>query len=378
MIFQHRKILITFAVCAIYAPLFAYGPVGHEIVGGIADKLIANTPAAKKIYALTDGITLERASVIADEIKSWDKNGVDDPSVFPHYADHSEIDKQLREFWRANPPIQDPASAIPSHHWFHYTDVPVLNPHKYSDGKTGRSRWDVVHMIAHCVGVLRGEVPENNPRKITKPVAVILLAHYVGDIHQPLHVGADYFNETGQAVDPDKNQPGTEDEGGNTVFLHLFRTTSSDINQRGLKLHGFWDNQAVLMNLLEWSPTSSKEETYQETKRAVHKLVDELAKDEPKNWRQPAGVALKDYPEAWANEILPVAYEAHERLQFLRMHETVDQGRLVMAGIARERPMPDRVPYSDWSAKIVRDELHKAGWRLADLLAQAVTSPLLP
>jgi hypothetical protein len=43
-----------------------------------------------------------------------------------------------------------------------------------------------------------------------------------------------------------------------------------------------------------------------------------------------------------------------------------------MAGIARERPMPDHVPYADWSVKIVRDELHKAGWRLADLLTRAV------
>jgi hypothetical protein len=337
--------------------------------------LIANTPAAQKIRALTEGITLQRASTIADEIKAWDKNGINDPSAFPNYLDHPKIDNQLREFWRANPPTQDPTSAIPSHHWFHYTDVPILNPHKYSDGKTGRSQWDVVHMISYCVGVIRGEVPDDNPRKITKSVAVILLAHYVGDIHQPLHVGADYFNQAGRAVDPDKNQAGIEDEGGNTVFLHLFRTTSSTISQRGLKLHGFWDNEAVLMNLPEWSPALSKEENYQETKRAIQKLADRLAKEEPQNWRPPAAVALKDYSELWANEILPVAREAHDRLQFQRMHETVDQGRLVMAGIARERPAPDRVPYSDWSTKIVRDELHKAGWRLADLLTQAVTSP---
>ena len=374
MIFQHRKILATFAAFALHAPLFAYGPAGHEIVGGIADKLIANTPAAKKIYAFTDGITLQRASLIADEIKAWDKRGVDDLSAFPHYADHPAIDKQLRDFWRANPPIPDSESKVPSHHWFHYSDVPVLNPHKYSDGKTGRSEWDVVHMITYCVGVVSGKVPEDNPRKITKPVAVILLAHYVGDVHQPLHVGADYFNQAGHAVDPDKSQAGIEDEGGNMVLLHLFRTTSSGIGHRGLKLHGFWDNEAVLMNLPEWFPAPSKEETYQETKRAVRKLIDELANEEPKSWRQPTGVALKDCSEAWADEILPVAREVHERLQFFRMHETIDQGRLVMGGTAREKPMPDHVSYADWSAAIVRDELHKAGWRLADLLTHAVES----
>ena len=45
-----------------------------------------------------------------------------------------------------------------------------------------------------------------------------------------------------------------------------------------------------------------------------------------------------------------------------------------MAGDAREKNTPDRVSYTDWSAMIVREELHKAGWRLADLLTQTVGS----
>jgi hypothetical protein len=69
---------------------------------------------------------------------------------------------------------------------------------------------------------------------------------------------------------------------------------------------------------------------------------------------------------------LPIAREAHQRLRFVYMHPTVDQGRNVIAGDARENPAPDGVAYADWAARIVRDELHKAGWRLADLLSQAV------
>src|ERR1700747_171090 len=100
----HRGFLFILIFPTTCVSLLAYGPTGHEIVGGIADKLIANTPAAEKIYAFTDGITLEKASVIADEIKGWDSNGPDDPSSLPHYSDHPEIDRQLRDFWRANPP----------------------------------------------------------------------------------------------------------------------------------------------------------------------------------------------------------------------------------------------------------------------------------
>ena len=325
-----RRLLIAISIASIRASLFAYGPTGHEIVGGIADKLIANTPAAQKIYALTDGITLERASVIADEIKGWDKNGVDGPNAFPRCAEHPKIDNQLRDFWRANPPTQDPKSPIPSHHWFHYTDVPILDLEKYSDGKTGRTQWDIVHMISYCVDVLRGEIPENNPRKITKPVAVILLAHYVGDIHQPLHVGAEYFNQAGQAVDPDKNQPGTEDEGGNALMLKLIRGTPEEMAHRGLRLHGFWDHDAVMANLPSLSPTLWKEERYRKIEQAKRKLIDRLVKEQPKNWRAPASVALKNYGEFWADDILPLAREAHERLRFMNVHEAIDQERAAL------------------------------------------------
>jgi S1/P1 Nuclease len=367
-----RFLVISIAVVAPVSSLFAYGPTGHEIVGGVADKLVAKTPAGQKIYALTDGITLERAATIADEIRAWDKNGVDDLNAFPHYAEHPKIDKQLRDFWRANPPTQDQKSATPSHHWFHYTDVPVLNPKKYSDGKTGRSQWDVVHMISFCVEVLRGEVPENNSRKITKPVAVILLAHYVGDIHQPLHVGVEYFNRAGQAVDPDKGQAGIDDEGGNMLILRLFHGPPELTARRGLKLHGFWDNEAVMSNLPAVPADLSREERFKLIEPAKQKIIDRFAKEQPKSWRGPANIAPKNYGEFWADEILPIAREAHERLRFSHVHETIDQGRAVMAGDARERNALDHVPYADWAGTIVYGELHKAGWRLADLLTQVV------
>src|SRR5882724_1372164 len=181
----------------------AYGPLGHEIVGAIADERLASTRTAAKVSALLDGLTLEKAAVIADEIKGWDKNGVDDPRSF-HYSAHRNIDRQLRDFWKANQPAHEMNSAMPSHHWFHYTDVPILPPQEYRDGSTGRSKWDIVHMIPYCIEVLQGRVPEQNERKITKPVALILLAHYVADIHQPLHVGAAYFDEQGRFTDPEK------------------------------------------------------------------------------------------------------------------------------------------------------------------------------
>src|ERR1700730_7751460 len=370
-----KSILVSLGtVVLLVCSSLAYGPTGHEIVGGIADKLLANTPTATKVNALIDGITLEKASVIPDEIRAWDKNGVDGPTAFPHYSDHPKIDKQLRDFWRANQPTHDLNSAVPSHHWFHYTDVPVLNAAKYSDGKTGRSKWDIVHMISYGIAVLQGETPENNPRKITKSVAVILLAHYVGDIHQPLHVGAEYFDEAGHAVDPDKGKAGLGDEGGNTLALHLKTGTPEEMTHRGLKLHPFWDNEAVMANLPSLPLTMSKEERYKKTERAKRQLIDRFTREEPTNWQLPRNVALKNYAEAWADEILPIAREAHQRLRFTNVHAQHEENRVVATGVARERRAHFHVAYADWAAKIVREELHKAGWRLGDLLKQALTS----
>src|SRR5207244_10532714 len=183
---NRRGILLALAIVALRASTFAYGPVGHEIVGAIADERLAHTAEAAKVNALLDGLTLEKAALIPDEIKGWDKNGVDDPRSF-HYSARRAIDRQLRDFWRANQPTQGANSPAPSHHRFHYTDVPVVPPQTYRAGVTGRSKWAIVHMIPFCIAVLQGRISEQNERKITKPVALLLLANCLAYIDQLHH-----------------------------------------------------------------------------------------------------------------------------------------------------------------------------------------------
>ena len=363
-----RALLLTiFISVQLATAVEAYGPLGHEIVGGIADERLANTPTAMKVRTLLDGLTLEKAAVIADEIKGWDKKGVDDPKAF-RYSAHRKIDQQLRDFWRANQPTHDINLAMPSHHWFHYTDVPVVPVQKYRDGNAGRSKWDIVHMIPYCVDVLRGRVPEHNERKITKPVALILLAHYVADIHQPLHVGTEYFDAQGRPADPDKDTFALGDEGGNTFTLEL---SDEPPRRRGMhkkNLHGFWDYDAVNALFPEVASTLRKSELQVQIEPFKKELVHEMAMQEPKNWRMPSNIDIHNYAELWADEILPVAHQAHERLQFINVHPEQEEGRVVAAGEADEKPQPDQIGYRTWAANIVREELHKAGWRLADLL----------
>lgn len=353
----------------------AYGPQGHATVGAIADRLLANTPTGAKVSALLDGYTLEEVATIPDSIKAWDRNGVDNPTAQHYFSSHPKIAEQLRAFWKANPPTNDEKSAIPNHHWFHYTDVPLASPaEKYGDGKTGRSQWDIVHMMRYCIGVLRGTIPANNPRAITKPIAVILLAHYVGDIHQPLHVGAEYFDAQGNPANPDHANGIIGDEGGNSLRLKLDGPAPAGASKRP-KLHGFWDSDTVLANLPPLDAKMPKEERRRQEDAAEEQLATRLAQEEPKNWKLPVSVKLEDYPESWANEILPIAREAHDRLRFDHVQPKPQHDETLAVGDAVERPMPDGLSYRKWSAGVVLNELHLAGWRLADLLKQALNGP---
>jgi hypothetical protein len=226
-------------------------------------------------------------------------------------------------------------------------------------------------MIPFCIGVLKGEVPEDNARKITKPIAVILLTHFVGDIHQPLHVGAEFFDKEGHVTNPGKTADSLEDQGGNTLQLNL--ASGGTEATRHAKFHYFWDSETVAANLPALPPTMPKEERRAQTDAAKAELVHKFVIEEPKSWRLPSSVALKDYAESWANEILPIAREAHERLEFKNIAaQQLEDGSTVAAGFLDETKSPDGVSYYDWSAHVVRDELHKAGWRLADVLEQAL------
>src|SRR6516225_11970411 len=367
MNFVRRGILVAIAAFAFRASILAYAPLGHEVVGAIADERLANTPTAGKLYALLDGLKLEKAALIADEIKGWDKKGVDDPRSF-HYSRHGDLDRQLRDFWRANQPTHEPNAPGPSHHWFHYTDVPVMPAQRYRDGTIGRGKWDVVHMIPFCIDVLQGRVSEQNERKITKPVALILLAHYIADIHQPLHVGAAYFDAQGGVTDPDKDKSALADEGGKTFTLEL---SDERPRRRGIgkkKFNGFWDNDAVNALFPQVPGRLPKKELEAQINPLKQQLVHDMATNEPRKWQMPSNVSLDRYAEVWADEILPVAREAHARLEFRNVRPFLDEDRIVATGQAIEKPAPDRALYRAWATGVVRDELHKAGWRLADLL----------
>jgi hypothetical protein len=337
-------LLLTISLLSVNAS--AYGPRGHQLVGAIADqRLRRNRAVARKVRRLLSGLTLERVATLPDEIKSWNDCGTRPPSPDP-VVNNVRINNELRAFLEANK-----CSMKPAHDEFHYTDVPVTGGENYADGEVGRGEFDIVQMIPYCLRVLRGEEPENNERAITKTIAVILLTHYLGDIHQPLHVGAEYFDAAGNPFQPSTSTPGFGDQGGNK--LTLFTVAANGELRAAGKLHSYWDSQTVNTAFGDESNAN---------------VAWRLARQMPAQWRLTGGA------ETWAlqmaNDAMPLAREARTRLEYRSIVIVPDEHE-IKSGEAREKRPADR-SYPSWSARVVRREIHKGGWRLSALLQQAL------
>src|SRR5262249_7155308 len=134
----------------------------------------------------------------------------------------------------------------------------------------------------------------------------------------PLHVGAEYFDSAGHPTDPDKhNGSGLGDNGGNTLTLVLSEPDGNGASETSVDFHGFWDNQAVTAAFAavrrELNPDHANTV---KTKDIVHYF----ATTEPVAWKLSPQTDVKDWAEKWADEILPIAHQAHERVEFSNIH----------------------------------------------------------
>ncbi|HET9645101.1 MAG TPA: S1/P1 nuclease [Burkholderiaceae bacterium] len=197
-----------------FAPnAFGWGNSGHQTVGAIADRLIANSNAADGVKALLQpGESLESISIWADCAKGY----------------CGPLTAEMQEFVNGNP----------QHHDYHFTDLPFeLNA--YAEGAVGTTDRDVVHVLRQCVSVLRGDTSaQSNPHNLTPRQALLLLTHLVGDLHQPLHVGTAYMDTGNHYVIPTTQS--SVDEA--SIFA---RHGDNDLLKGSAALHGYWDTQAV-------------------------------------------------------------------------------------------------------------------------------------
>ncbi len=230
-------------------PTFAFGPDGHMTVGSIADALLVGTKAGQKSRQIL-GTNLRTASVWADcakgvnttTFKYQGEGQFSECAIYENPASELAMERFVKRNV-GNCVLPLPDSEV-CHRQYHYTDVAIQRS-AYIKGQVGTSDQDIVAAVAAAIAVLQGN-PSPAPFKfVSKKEALRVLAHYVGDIHQPLHVAAVYVDATGHVVDPYTGafNPQTATRGANDLFVGT------------KKLHGKWD--AVTGTFVTQPPTAT-------------------------------------------------------------------------------------------------------------------------
>lgn len=301
---------------ALVANASGYGNAGHQAIGTVAEHYLEGTRAQKEVRALLkEGENLDKASTWADRAKLPEKY----------------LSAEMKEFVTNNP----------DHHSFHYCDVPFQQK-SYRDGITGTNRKDIVHILEICIQVLQApEDKAENPLKVNKRVALMLAAHLVGDLHQPLHVGCGYIDDKDQFVDPETGAKGQPDAGGN--YYHIK-------TRKGGALHGYWDTQTV---------KAARDHL------GVEDFPAALRKSAPSKPEWDATGPIGTWPAQWATNTLGLARLCFEgitpRDRFLVPKDEKHEEHFEWVVT-----LPETYPVK--SRDIVEVELSKAGYRLAALL----------
>lgn len=241
-----RRLAVILALIVSSLPAFAWGPIGHRAVGQIAEQRLG-AKARQAVRGLLGDESLAEASLWADEIRSESR-------------------------WQISSP-------------WHYVNLADGQPYD----RTQRSRdGDIVEALERFVAVLRyGGSPRED-----KLAALKFIAHFVGDLHQPLHVGR------------------ASDRGGNEFRVSWFGESSN--------LHRVWDSDII--SRLRLSPGS------------LVRTLESRAPDEVEAWRQ-------DSPLTWVAESMalrPLVYSMRGSglgRDYLREAGPVVEQRLLQGGV---------------------------------------------
>ena len=216
----------------------AFGPYGHQTVGAIADQLIAGTPTAKKVREVLGG-SLQLASVWADCARAVESSG--SSWTYTQSGTHKECAQFENETSQAAMVafVKRNASRCGGfashtqcrHKAYHFADIAIGQP-RYDPTLPGANPSDLVHAMVAAITVLQGGASPAPINIVGQREALRLLTHYIGDLHQPLHVGSIYLSDAGQALTPATEKEAHEhtNAGGNQLLL------------KGWKLHAVWDD----------------------------------------------------------------------------------------------------------------------------------------
>jgi hypothetical protein len=200
----------------------AWSDLGHQAIAHAAYQMLDEP--TKAAIARAAGLGRLRAEDLA-RMATWP----DDIRRLERATGHGILEPQeIRE-------AQTFMARFPDHPTWHYVNLPLGEPYPARANAYTRPN-DVVGSLLRCVAVLEGR--DSTPG-LTKPIALRFLVHLAGDIHQPLHVGAGYFDVRQPMAprlvrDPATARRSVSDLGGNRLAFG------------GTNLHATWDHGVVM------------------------------------------------------------------------------------------------------------------------------------
>lgn len=316
---------------------FAWGNEGHETVGKIASLRIKPKTAQRLAEILKPGDTLANMSTWADTVK--DRMNTTDP------------DTDTNAF------LQDLAHNERNRDW-HFVNLP-LGCVNYQTCHGFTPDHDIVHLINICIRTLQAQPNPNQP--LSQRNALRLLIHFIGDLHQPLHVGVGFIDVNGPdntillVTDPEiiRQRDLPSDRGGNQLIIDNDRKN----------LHSFWDFDLVqsLMSVTN-KPTSNQ------LGRFLRQTVT------PKQDWQPQG-SIDTWAAAWSTDSLKLSRDQTYRSVRIVQQRSIPVLRDGQPLIRDGKPVMQTVyditrpnNYKAVNRENVRRQLAKAGFRLAKLL----------
>jgi hypothetical protein len=337
----------------------AWGYQGHRVVGSIADHLlnahaqaqvkqILNPPGSHDASPGWAGFDLRKAGPWADCVKSVAmlpdgtfKYGINDQHpdyelpCIPFREERARMEDYASRNWTncLYPDPPDPLKAqLGCHNTFHFDDV-AFQRDGFDRSYKGTNPHDLVAVLGAAIATLADEAkPTSFAFSIKdKREALLLLTHFVGDLHQPLHVGALYLDGNGKPVDPDaasQIDPTTETVGGNSI------------QDQNVNLHAEWDD----------IPTDLGDAATRELLAAAREVPSTPGR-------------FETWPALWAGDTIRVSHEAFAGLTF-----AFDPQQSSAAGSHWLVTFEDHTAYLWMVDQTKRKQLAKGGARLAELL----------
>jgi hypothetical protein len=297
-------------LCSLSATTGAFGNSGHRVIGTLAELHLGDSRAMTEVRKILRAKeTLADAAVWPDRIKD---------------ALYEDEDTAL---FRLN---------HPAHDTYHYANLPFQSS-EYALTVPGARPTDIVQAARDCIQVLRtGTGP------FTRREALRLLVHYLGDMHQPLHVGNGFVSvrEPLEFVVPKGPAGWRSTLGGNLLVYgpeHRFN------------LHSYWDSHAVNLAMQR-----------DDVPAFAARLMKEVR---PSDSSKGAGGDAREWVVQWATEGLGHAKEVHRGVRVVSYLGPDAEKRTAHRWLI-EQPSG----YDERAVPLVRRQLAIAGYRVAIVL----------